>query len=176
MRKGKLKKIIALVFLALSVLFMGITAYRAAFVALFPSKLPFFCNYTHALVLSGSMEPTLSMGDMVICKREEGYQINDVIIYYDEQCGEFVMHRIVGNALEGFITKGDFNPDNDPLPVRKENIQGKVVRTIPNMKTVRDIAVGALLVLLVEHGVKLIVDSCKTKSQEGDKEIDEEKV
>ncbi len=170
---ARLKKICSRILIGLLGLFFAVTVYKLIFQMVVPDKLPSFFGYSHSLVFSGSMEPTLSTGDMVICKEQDGYQINDIIVYYDEQENEFVLHRIIGNGADGFITKGDFNPDQDPAPVKMENVQGKMIFAIPNVKTFRDIAIGALLVLVIQQCVKLIVDICKEKKKGGE-EADEE--
>ncbi len=170
---NKAKKIIWRAFAALSLIVIAILGYKVIMSIVAPDKMPTFFGYSGSIVLSGSMEPTLSAGDMVICKEQDSYAINDIIAYYDEQEGEFVLHRIVGTSADGLITQGDFNPDHDPLPVKLKNVQGKVVLAIPNMKTYRDILLGGTIVLLVEHSVRLLVDICKEKKKGGE-EADEE--
>ncbi len=159
--------------MVLFVAWISWTAYKLVMIIAVPSKTPTFFGYSGALVFSGSMEPTLSTGDMVICKSQKDYEIDDVIAYYDEEDGIFILHRIIERREEGFITKGDFNPDCDPLPVKLENVQGKVVLAIPNMKTYRDIAIGALLTLFVEQCIKLIADIRRKKSEKGGEKADE---
>ncbi len=121
-----------------------------------PSKLPTLFGYSYSFVMSGSMEPEISAGDMVVCKAQNAYELNDIIVYYDEQEKVFILHRIVGKTADGFITKGDFNPECDTYPVPPKAIQGKVVLAIPDMKTYRDITYGILLTLLVEYAVMTI--------------------
>ncbi len=171
----KVKKMAWRMFVVLCLIFAAITVYLFVMTAAVPNKIPTFFGHSVAFVISGSMEPTLSTGDMVICQAQPSYQTNDVIAYYDEQDGVFVLHRIVGNSNNGFFTQGDFNPTHDPVPVKAENIQGKVVLAIPNMKTYFDIATGAFLALFTEHTIKFIVDICKAKSEQGGEEADEEK-
>ncbi len=172
----KAKKITWRIFVVLSLIFVALTVYKLVMTVAYPNKIPTFFGYSGSFVVSGSMEPTISTGDMVICKAQDSYEINDVIVYYDEQDGVFVMHRIIGNSADGFFTKGDFNPDHDPVPVPTQNVQGKIVLAIPNMKTVRDIMIGALLVLLFDYGIKPIVAMCKAQSKKGGEETDEEKI
>ena len=52
------------------------------------------------VVLSGSMEPTLSVDDLVIVRAAEDYAVGDVVVY---QSGHsLVIHRIVAMSSEGF--------------------------------------------------------------------------
>ncbi len=136
----------------LSVLLLMLVVLHVAVVTIaFPNRLPSFFGYSGSIVVSGSMEPAISMGDMVICKEELTYRLNDVIAYYDEVDGVFILHRIIGEHEEGFITKGDYNPEADPVVVQPASIQGRVIYEISNAKTYRDIALGVLLTLLAEY-------------------------
>ncbi len=82
------------------------------------------------VVLSGSMEPALKTGGIVVAdkgKREPDK--GDVITY---QLGDMnIAHRVVGKSNSGYITKGDANDSKDPILVEPEQITGTVVLCIP---------------------------------------------
>lgn len=89
------------------------------------------------VVLSGSMEPTISPGDAVIVQSVAPADIEsgDVITY--ERSGEStpVTHRVV-EVLEredglAFRTAGDANDAPDPQPVPAESVTGEVWFAIP---------------------------------------------
>lgn len=88
-------------------------------------ELPSVFGYKRAMVLSGSMEPTISVGDLVIYKEQSEYQIDDVVIF--TQSGVFVTHRIVGITTEGYITQGDANNVADGEIIPFENVEGKMI-------------------------------------------------
>lgn len=96
---------------------------------LFHQELPTVFGYAQLTVISGSMEPTFSAGDILIIHREESYQVGDVISFWDE--GGLTTHRIIGQGSEGFTTKGDFNNAEDSRPVTANEIAGRVVLVIP---------------------------------------------
>ncbi len=81
-------------------------------------------------VVTGSMEPTLRVGDMIIVEETDPseLQVGDIISFYSEQSdirGLLVTHRISQINPDGtFITKGDANPAEDE-PVSPESIVGK---------------------------------------------------
>ncbi len=81
------------------------------------------------MVISGrSMEPTFSMGDVVLGLKG-GFSVGDVVVW----CSTYsycVIHRVV--SLEGgtVITKGDNNPLSDP-PVPADLVKYKVVGYVP---------------------------------------------
>ena len=72
------------------------------------------------------MNPIFNKGDIVIVKKQESYEIGDIITYYlDENC--LITHRIVEKYENGFITKGDDNNVNDKEIVKLDQIIGKVI-------------------------------------------------
>lgn len=91
------------------------------------SKIPFVFGYSMLVVASPSMTGAIEAGDAIIIKNSESYALGDVITYFPEDESYSVTHRIVRTADDKFYTKGDANPDEDPVPVLKEQIAGKVV-------------------------------------------------
>ena len=82
------------------------------------------------IVLSGSMEPSILTGSVVFVDTlHKDPRINDVITY---QIGlNRVTHRMVRNESGKYITKGDANKAEDPVPVMQEQIKGIVVFHLP---------------------------------------------
>lgn len=88
-------------------------------------------GYTSAVVVTGSMEPNISVNDLVIIHKEDEYAVRDVITYVSQN-NNLVTHRIIEITEEGFVTQGDANNTIDiESPIRLENVVGKVVFTIP---------------------------------------------
>ena len=92
-----------------------------------------------ALVGSGSMEPKMYAGDVVIIAKvsADNVELGDVIQFRVPE-GITIMHRVIEiQETEGggqrFITKGDNNPQADSEPVIPENVVGKAVMTIPKI-------------------------------------------
>ncbi len=83
------------------------------------------------IVLSGSMEPTFSAGDMIFVQKTDPAELKegDVICYLPEGGDTAVTHRIMEvQQLDGeraFITQGDFNTIADTNPVTESQVQGK---------------------------------------------------
>lgn len=82
------------------------------------------------IVLSGSMEPNLQVGDMIISKKVKDEQINvgDIITFEDEG-GATVTHRVVDVIIKDgkklYQTKGDNNNTKDIGLVPIEKIKGE---------------------------------------------------
>lgn len=92
------------------------------------------------LVTTGSMEPSLPAGAMVVAHAQEDYAVRDIISF--RQGGAVVTHRIIGETAEGYQTAGDANNAPDPEVVPPEAVLGRVVLCLPR--------VGALLLFLRE--------------------------
>jgi signal peptidase len=92
-----------------------------------------------ALVGSGSMEPKMYPGDVVIIAKVQADNIEtgDVIQFRVPE-EVTIMHRVIEiQETEGgskvFITKGDANDEPDSEPVLPDNVVGKAVLTIPKV-------------------------------------------
>jgi signal peptidase len=92
-----------------------------------------------ALVASGSMEPKMYAGDVVIIIKTpaDNIETGDIIQFRVPE-GVTIMHRVVEiqETEEGgkvFITKGDNNDQPDPEPVLPDNLVGKAIMTIPKV-------------------------------------------
>mgnify|MGYP004606951509 CR=1 FL=1 len=81
-----------------------------------------FLGYRIFVVQTGSMSPTLEVGDYIIIKKQDSYSINDIITY--KLGNSFITHRIV--SLDPITTKGDNNNTNDE-PIKQEDIVGKYI-------------------------------------------------
>ncbi len=93
-----------------------------------------FKNYNFYLVTTGSMEPAIPQGTIVIVESKDDLSVGDVITY-EARKDVLITHRIVKKDLLGkehlFYTKGDFNEDRDPMPVSTKNVIGKVIFSFP---------------------------------------------
>jgi len=123
MNRMKIYNLFKMVALALAFLFLIIPILIYGF----PFLVGADSSYT---VMSGSMSPALSPGDLVIVKGEEPINLGDMVTV---ESGEFTYtHRVV-EKLEGdlFRLKGDANEDPDPNLVEASQIVGRVVLVFP---------------------------------------------
>ena len=86
-------------------------------------------GYSMFEVVTGSMEPTLNVGDLIIIKKENNYKVNDIITYRSDD--DFITHRIVRIDEKYFYTRGDANNSDDNKIVDSQII-GKSVFIIKN--------------------------------------------
>lgn len=92
-------------------------------------------KYRVFTVVSGSMEPIIKNGSVVIVKKTSTYKTNDLVTFKNIEGTGTVTHRIVkmeqsqGKYL--IFTKGDGNANVDQVAIKPEDIIGKVVFTLP---------------------------------------------
>ena len=87
-------------------------------------------------VFSGSMEPELKVGSVVVTRPVEPEEIRagDIITFYSPLNERLTSHRVVAveqTSAFHFLTKGDANGDTDPVVVPAQNVVGKVYFHLP---------------------------------------------
>lgn len=122
------------------------------------------------IVLTGSMEPTIMPGDIVLLAPTPRTQpkLGDIAAYTarrfsGESVGIFT-HRIIGgNPVDGWIMKGDNNPSPDVQKPKPEDINGVVFFVIP---WIGKLMAPKMLMILIPIGVGiwLIIDTLKGDS------------
>lgn len=102
-------------------------------------------------ISSGSMEKELLIGDIILIKECDEYEINDVVTYCVD--GRYlVTHRITEKKQDGFVTKGDNNNTVDSQVVAKDKIEGKVICNLKWLKWIYYhwmIVIGIVLLSLI---------------------------
>lgn len=122
-------------------------------------KVPSVFGYKPFIVLSGSMETDIRVGDLIITKEVDPttLKIADVIAFRDPE-GTVTTHRIIemvdclGSTC--FITKGDNNSSQDQQLVELDDVEGIYIGRIPS--------VGNMLKSLSEPTTIIIVVLCIT--------------
>ena len=123
-----MKKIFSLI-LSILVISYGISLIQ---VSKGKQKLPTVLGFTGVTVISGSMEPEISVGDYVIIKKPRKEDIQKGTIITFEQDGVLVTHRVESVVNDGvYSTKGDANNTVDSQLVKFENILGTSVLVVP---------------------------------------------
>jgi len=86
--------------------------------------------------MSGSMEPSIPVGGLIIVKPANEYKQNDVITFSSTQKkNDYTTHRINqvrgGGESKSYTTKGDANENPDFENVSEDRIVGKLIYSIP---------------------------------------------
>jgi signal peptidase len=100
---------------------------------------PAASGYQMYIVEGGSMSPTFEAGSIVLVRPLEptAVQAGDIITYRDpdpERAETIVTHRVIAvkpTAPVSFITRGDANDADDPLPLPSTNLIGRVDYSVP---------------------------------------------
>ncbi len=100
--------------------------------------LPYAAGWHTTLVTSGSMEPAVRTGDLVVITPldPETVRTGDlrgaVLQFRDPVRPERLMlHRVVGREGGALVTRGDNNADRDYAPVPAENVRGVARLRVP---------------------------------------------
>ena len=147
---------------------MTFSGYSIAIVLLLFSALSFSGVVKARIVLTGSMSPAISTGDIIITTpitRKEP-KVGDVVAYQAKRFnGENVAvfsHRIISGDLQsGFVVKGDANKSPDNQKPTAPDILGVVIFVIPFLGNILTPKALFLLVPCI-FGLWLIMDAMKS--------------
>jgi signal peptidase len=112
---------------------------------LFGTVTPFPSGIEIKIVQSGSMEPSISTGSLVIIYPQDTYNIGDVITYGEDSGGAVpTTHRVIDKEEQNgevvFTTKGDANEEPDPEAVPRSDVIGGVMVSVPTLGYILDFA------------------------------------
>lgn len=132
------------------------------------STFPITGNFKVLTVISGSMEPSIKTGSVVIVKPASDYKIGEVITFgpYTKKKAP-TTHRVYDiKVVEGqvvYITKGDANNAPDSREVQKKDVVGKVLFDVPFIGYAVNFAkqpLGFALIIIVPAAI-IIFDEVK---------------
>ena len=123
---------------------------------LYPDKIADFMGYKPFIVMSGSMETTINIGDLVIVKKVNSSSIHTGDIIAFKNGNIVISHRakevINDSGIYKFKTKGDNNNVADDFIVNSDAIEGIFVNKIPGLGSILLFLgkpIGLLMVILV---------------------------
>lgn len=112
-------------------------AYRAMLLTLaVVAGLPLLLSWGSYVVESGSMEPSISVGDVVLARptaEDDKVRVGRVYVFDDPRpTGHLVVHRVVERRDDGtFTTAGDANDVTDLTPLEAAGIRARAVLLVP---------------------------------------------
>lgn len=118
-----IKKICFSLFLLISMLYL--------FIIISPKIIKDFYPFgiKTAIVVTGSMEPTLKINDFVIMKKPKEIKVNDIISFKQNNTTNEVLHRVIKINNNEIVTKGDANNIEDE-PIDIDQVTGVYVKKI----------------------------------------------
>lgn len=125
-----------------------------------PDKIATIFGYKAFVISSGSMEPTLNIGDIVIIKETKQEQISKGNIITFRKDGYNITHRI-NDIIEKdgekyYQTKGDKNTTTDMDLVKYEEIEGVYVFKIDKIGSIITYAQNTTTIIIIICVIYLI--------------------
>jgi len=125
--------------------------------------------------MSGSMQPTIPVGALVLVKPQKSYEINDIVTYLPSSAknkADTRTHRIISiqekYGRSFYQTKGDANSVADSELIPPERIIGKCILTIALLGYVIGYAktIPGLILVIVVPATIIIYEESKKIAQE----------
>lgn len=152
-----------------------------------PEKVPTFMGVAPLIVLSGSMEPTIQIDDLIFTKeiKAEDIKVNDVICFKPFDAENVVTHRVTAisqdKGITYYTTKGDANNVEDTDKVQGIQVVGKYFARIGGAGKVATflqspigmvifVAIPLALFLLYDLLRRIIYNKSKKKEVNAEKE------
>lgn len=149
-------------------LILGVNVYLANANSLVGNQLPMPFGYGAAVVLSGSMEPEFSEGDLIVVNETNTYEVNDIVVFQDGN--SLVVHRIVDIDGETITTKGDANKTADE-PINVSAVKGRVLFWIPFVgKVVEFLKTPVGTICIIAAAIALIEIPRRNEKKKDDEE------
>lgn len=170
MKNNKKPLILRIVLIVLISVILGWGIYRLNAATLTGDEMPMPLGFGMGVVSSGSMEPELSVDDIIFVIRAPSYEVGDIVVFQSRNI--LVVHQII--AMEGntVITQGIANnvPDD---PISLSDIKGKVAFHINGLgKVVSVLKSPVCMVMIMLAAVLLLVMSYKNEKKADDSELE----
>lgn len=168
MNKGRIFRTIALSIVGILV---GLNFYLFNAQSIVRNSMPMPFGVGASVVLSGSMEPTLSVNDLIIVKQADTINIDDIVVFQSKNI--LIVHRVKAIDGDTVITQGDANNVVDE-PVNKADIKGKLVCAIPYIGILVNFIKTPIGIIAVLGLTLLLLEKSYHKQAENDNvELDE---
>jgi len=139
----KISKIVFIGVITTALLFNLVNIFKRV---ILKEQLPIVFGYGSAIIVTGSMEPVIMPGDLVIIRKQNDYKPDDIVTYRGNN--NPITHRILIKTPDGYITGGDAN-NTDDGEINKSRIIGKVVKIIPDT--------GNIIILQSPFGMLVLI-------------------
>ncbi len=144
-----------------------------------------FFGYRIFCVITGSMEPQYTVGDIILSKYKEpeDLRVGDTLVYIgkkDQYAGKIITHKIVEieqdeNGKYLFHTMGIANVVEDPV-VEEDQVYGVVISSIKMMTWLYRIMsnkYGLYFIIILPISIFIFVSFLRSKSKEKKRELEE---
>lgn len=130
-----------------------------------PNETPDVFGIKTFTIISGSMEPNISVNDLVIIKEVDKSEIKKGDIISFKINGEIITHRVINietdtNGEILYTTQGDANNIQDYNKIKFENIEGKYIGKIPKLGKItivlqsKEKLIIIIILLIIIYGIE----------------------
>lgn len=166
-KRGRLRGILRLCLLVMISLIAGINFYLLNAQRIGGDSLPMPFGCGAAVVLSGSMEPTLSVDDLLIIKQLPEYKEGDIVVYQSKS--SLIVHRIIALDGDTVQTQGDANNAPDE-PVNISSVKGAVAAVIPRIGVLVRLGRTPIGIVCILAGLTILFEWSYRKGNKEDEE------
>ena len=153
---------------------LGVGIYTMNAKMLMNDMMPMPFGFGMGVVVSGSMEPELSVDDVIFVVKDKSIELDDVVVYQSK--GILVVHKVVKIENDQITTRGTAN-DTDDEPINISDIKGRVLFSIGSMgKIINIIRTPFVAIAILLLAVFLLYKSYQAeanKKDEKDERIEE---
>ncbi|MBO4363298.1 MAG: signal peptidase I [Clostridia bacterium] len=151
---------------------VGLTVYTWNARRVFHNEMPMPFGVGASIVLTGSMEPTLQVNDLVVVKAADSFAVGDIVVF--QQGDTLVIHRIIEIDEETAMikTQGDANNVDDGW-ISLSTVKGKYSFRIPFVGVIVNVlksVPGTIAILAL--AAFLMIRSWKNERRESEKDIE----
>ncbi len=170
MKSKKLNTVIRIILLVLISVIIGVGIYTWNAQSLSGNVLPMPFGVGMGVVLSGSMEPELSIDDVIIVVKDDSYEVGETVVYQDGHM--MVVHEIIAIEDGMVTTQGAANNTPDE-PMKIEYIKGRVLFAIPKLGVVVSaLKTPAATLIMLGAAVLLLIRSYRKEDTGEDDELE----
>jgi signal peptidase I len=165
-KQGKKQGVLRTILFVFISLLLGLGVYSCNAQNLTGNLMPMPFGVGMGVVMSGSMEPKMSVDDFIVVVKREAYSEGEIVVYQEHRL--LVVHEIIRIEEDMVTTKGAANNSEDE-PIPMSAIKGEVVLQIKGVgKVVRWMKspFGTLLILTIAF--LLLAKSYKAESKQSD--------
>ncbi len=157
--------------LVIAAILLGLNIYKWNARSLMGNQLPMPFGIGVSVVLTGSMEPTLSANDLVFVKESDTVAVGDIVVY--QSGNSLVIHRVMEVGEDFIVTKGDANNAADE-PIALTDVKGVMTAAIPAVGAVVRLAKRPVVVIAVLIAAVVLTElSYRKDKKENEKELGE---
>lgn len=123
----KITRYIVAAFLALVLVFHLLSIVKRI---VYKDQMPLVCGLGSAVVLTGSMEPVIMPGDMILIRHKASYDVGDIVTFRGNHYP--ITHRVIYKEDGEYVTQGEANNVQDDK-IDHSDIFGKVFIIVPKL-------------------------------------------